>query len=276
MTVAIGFYCKDGVVIGADSMLTPNVGGLNVGHHKGVKVHLLDGKQIFAFAGDLGQALRFQQLASGGYSSVADLKNAFDYPLNLTANIINQFTATGIRDAINVSALLGFIHRDDCQLCVFEENLQPRLLDEYHYYVALGSGKLSADPFLRFLVDIFCVDGQPTVQEAVWLTTWVMEHVCKVNPGGVAPPLRISVIERGEDNSWKARSLTDDEIDDHRQSIVSAEGELRTWREALASEPRGEIRTHLPPIPQIEEDQSVSGDDINSFHVPESVEGCSD
>ena len=63
MTVAIGFYCHDGIVLGADSMLTPSMGGINVGHHKGEKVHLLAGNQLFAFAGDQGQAARFQIMA---------------------------------------------------------------------------------------------------------------------------------------------------------------------------------------------------------------------
>ena len=38
MTVVIAFHCSDGVVIAADSMLTPNMGGINVGHHHGKKL----------------------------------------------------------------------------------------------------------------------------------------------------------------------------------------------------------------------------------------------
>ena len=68
--------------------------------------------------------------------------------------------------------------------------MQPRLLDKDHYYVALGTGKLSADPFLRLLVDTFCQSGQPTVREAVFLATWAVQHVIDVNPGGVAGPIR--------------------------------------------------------------------------------------
>lgn len=67
MTVAVGFFCRDGIVIGADSMLTPSVGGLSVGHHKGQKVHILAGDQLFAFAGDQGQAARFQIMADGNH-----------------------------------------------------------------------------------------------------------------------------------------------------------------------------------------------------------------
>jgi hypothetical protein len=33
MTVVVAFHCSDGVVIAADSMITPSMGGLGVGHH---------------------------------------------------------------------------------------------------------------------------------------------------------------------------------------------------------------------------------------------------
>ena len=262
MTVAIGFHCRDGIVVGADSMLTPSIGHLNVGHHKGVKVRILDGNQIFAFAGDLGQASRLQALCDKGFVILEQVTEALDYPLSVSANIVRQFTETGIRKGINVSALLGYVHGGESHLSVFEGNLQPRLLDDDHYYVALGNGKLSADPFLRFLVDIFCVDGRPTVAEAVWLTTWIIDHGCEVNPGGVAKPVRISVIKRGDDDAWSARSLHQDEIGDHRQSIDDAKATLKSWRDSLSSNPGADVSSTVPPIPRIADDGGVpAGDD---------------
>lgn len=53
MTVVVTFLCDDGVVVAADSMLTPSFGGISVGHHDCRKVHLLENKQVFAYAGDL-------------------------------------------------------------------------------------------------------------------------------------------------------------------------------------------------------------------------------
>jgi hypothetical protein len=88
MTVAIGFYCHDGVVIGADSMLTPSMGGMPIGHHKGQKVHLLAGGQIFAFAGDQGQAARFQIMADGSHHMAGTMGHAIDFPITLTNSIV--------------------------------------------------------------------------------------------------------------------------------------------------------------------------------------------
>jgi hypothetical protein len=233
MTVAVAFLCNDGVVIGVDSMLTPSFGGLNVGHHKGRKLETLPGAQVYAFAGDQGQAYRFKTLVELNHTFPTTAAHALDYPIALTQGLIAQFTSTGINNSIGVNALLAFPHGGARQCCAFEGAMQPRLLDEHHFYTALGSGKLSADPFLRFLVDTFC-QGPPTVREAIFLTTWAIQHVIDTNPGGVAGPIRIAMLET-ENNNWAARELPSDEIAEHQQAVESAAGALRRWRDELQS-----------------------------------------
>lgn len=251
MTVAIGFYCHDGIVLGADSMLTPSMGGINVGHHKGRKVHILAESKLFAFAGDQGQAARFQIMAESSHDQAAMQALAIDHPLSLSQGIVHQFNATGIGSQINMNALLAFEHGSGHQLCAFEGMVQPRLLDPAHYYVALGSGKLSADPFLRFLVDIFCVNGPPSVAEAIFLTAWAIDHTCDTNSGGVAPPTRISVMERQADGSYQCRSLSENEVDDQGQLITSARQSLRDWRESLTPPNNGEAPDENIPAPPV-------------------------
>lgn len=249
MTVVVGFYCRDGIVIGADSMLTPSMGGISVGHHKGQKVHLLSGNQLFAFAGDQGQAARFQIMADGSHAMPATVGHAIDFPLILTQSLIQQFQNTGVGQQIGVNTLLGFEHGGQQQLCVFEGLIQPRLLDAAHYYVALGSGKLSADPFLRFLVDIFCLNGPPSVREATFLTEWAIQHVIDTNPGGVAGPIRIAVMERNPGGAWQSRLLTDNEVDDQGQAVESARQSLRDWRNSLTPQEIGEEGSEDIPAP---------------------------
>ena len=110
-------------------------------------------------------------MAESNHNFVTTAAHALDYPLALAQTLSTQFQTTGIANAINVNTILMFLHQNSCHCCVFEGAMQPRLLDKDHYYVALGSGKLSADPFLRFLVDTFCQSGHPTVREAVRFPT---------------------------------------------------------------------------------------------------------
>lgn len=250
MTVVVAFLCTDGVVVAADSMLTASMGNVPVAHHTGKKVSVLRGHQVFAFAGDQGLGARFRIMADGSHDGIAQTAHAIDHPLRLTQSMISQFQATGIGNAININTVLAFEHGGAHQCCIFEGPLQPRLLDEHHFYGALGSGKLSADPFLRFLVDVFCQGGPPNVREGVFLAAWAIEHVIRTNPGGVAGPIRIATLERTDVGALLARELPDTEIEEHRQAIDSASISLRAWRDRIES---GAAAEDAPPPPELDE-----------------------
>jgi hypothetical protein len=91
---------------------------------------------------------------------------------------------------------------------MFEGQLQPRLLDEHHFYAALGSGKRSADPFLRFLVDVFCSNGRPSLREAIFLATWTVQHVIDTNPGGIAGPICVATFSEDDNGTFQAAELS--------------------------------------------------------------------
>lgn len=257
MTVVVAFHCTDGVVIAADSMITPSIGGINVGHHKGKKIDILDGNQVFAFAGDLGQAARFKIMANGSHALIPQVAHPIDYSLAITTSLMEQFRQTGIIDTIGVNAILAYPHANDFHCAVFEGRIQPRLLDAHHYYVALGSGKLSADPFLRFLVDAFCQDGQPNVREAIFLSTWALHHVIQTNSGGVDGPIRISVLEKLANGTIQARELSDDEVDDQIQVLQSANTALKDWKTNIFSGKAAEEVEAPPTVTQEPAEQSA-------------------
>jgi hypothetical protein len=236
MTVVVAFYCPDGVVIAADSMITPSMGGIGVGHHHGRKIEVLPGPQLFAFAGDQGQAARFKVLAELQHAQIAGLSHALEYGLALSMGIIKQLASTGVSgNAIGTNTILAYTHGGSHHCCMFEGNLQPRLLDENHFYAALGSGKLSADPFLRFLVDTFCANGRPSLREAVFLATWTVQHVIDTNPGGVAGPIRVATFSADASGAYQSIELPDSEIAEHQQAVESAAAALRRWRDEIQS-----------------------------------------
>ena len=249
MTVVVAFNCTDGVVIAADSMITPNMGGINVGHHHGMKLAVLAGPQLFAFAGDQGQAARFRVMADGSHALIPQVGHPLDYSIAISQSIIQQLQNTGISiQMVNANTILAFAKDGTHHCCVFEGPLQPRFLDANHFYVALGSGKLSADPFLRFLVDTFCAGNtQPSVREGMFLATWVVQHVIETNPGGVAGPIRVATFEATVNGAFDARNLPDDEIAEHQQAVESAAEALRVWRDQLQS---GEAAEDAPGQPE--------------------------
>jgi hypothetical protein len=237
MTVVVAFHCSDGVVVAADSMLTPTMGGISVGHHSGIKCSVITGPQLFAFAGDQGQAARFKLITETMAPQIVSAAHPLLHGVNLSQQILAQLNSTGIPPQnVGVNAVVGFAHGGGCHCCVFEGSLQPRLLDKDHYYVALGSGKLSADPFLRFVVDTFCTPGQPPgVHLATFLATWTVQHVIDVNPGGVAGPIKVAVFEKSASGAYVERELPTAEIEAHCQAIDDAAKALRDWRNGIQS-----------------------------------------
>jgi hypothetical protein len=265
MTVVVAFYCIDGVVIAADSMITPSMGGIGVGHHHGRKIEVLPGPQLFAFAGDQGQAGRFKIMAEHYHSQIGGLSHALEYGLGMSQGIVEQLRNTGITgNAIGANTILAYCHGGAHHCCMFEGQLQPRLLDQHHYYAALGTGKLAADPFLRFLVDVFYPNGQPTVPEATFLAIWTVQHVIDTNPGGVAGPIRIATFIKDQAGNFQAIcrrhaaaepgkrtggfELPDSEIQEQQQAIESAAHALRDWRDKLQS---GDAADNAPAVPEL-------------------------
>jgi 20S proteasome alpha/beta subunit len=84
MTVVVAFFCSDGAVVAADSMITSSIGQINVAHHTGRKVTVITGEQVFAYAGDQGLGDRFRFMADANHATVASVALPLDYPLRLT------------------------------------------------------------------------------------------------------------------------------------------------------------------------------------------------
>lgn len=253
MTVVVGFHCSDGVVIAADSMITPSLGNAAVGHHKGQKVFVPQGRQIFAFAGDQGVAMRALYVVEQNPPDPGVL-----HPI-LHANHIWQttsalFAATGLDlTKANLNTLVAFESNNSHQCCCFGIGglFQPMLLDSNNFFISLGSGKQFADPFLRFIVDTFCGAGQPTVADARFYVTWIVQHVIETNPGGVAGPIRMAVLSRNAQGQSEATEVPSDNVQEHLEAVEEAGQVLRDWRAGtLASPPTALPAPEPPAAPQ--------------------------
>lgn len=248
MTVVVGFLCTDGAVIAADSMLTPSMGNIQTGHHNGRKVFPVGDDQLCAYAGDQGQAQRFLLYAKLREDFLKTASLPYDVAKLLSNVVLGDLAQTKIGvERVAVNTLLAFRLLGSVHLAGFLGPLQPNLLDEEHFYVALGSGKQMADPFLAFLLDTFS-PSQPTMREAVFLATWVLDHVIRTNPGGVAGPIRIGILPTNLAQG-NARELNSEEIEEQRQAIAGATDLLRAWRDTLSGISPASANSSMPPLP---------------------------
>jgi len=174
MTIVVAIRCDSGVVVAADSMMTTFGSEGPLGHHKGKKISVLGGNKISAFAGDLGLGARFSLMAQHTSQDKIDEElDPLDYATQLSEDLVRKFARTGIPTDCQLAAILAFCHRENVCCCEFN-SLQPQLLDENLFYTSMGSGTLSTDSFLRFLVDTYCKNQMPSIGKARFLANWAV------------------------------------------------------------------------------------------------------
>lgn len=247
MTALVGIFCKDGVVIGADSAATSATsGGQRTIEQPLMKIEIVGDRIIVAGTGQVGLGQRFcnqiRSLWSGGKLSGQD-EYAFAKTLAMAA--IKDFSETSASQG-QYGALVAFACKSGRHLAEFAvSDFQPEFKNKNLWYVSMGSGQAIIDPFLGLFREVFWGDDPPTVQEAIFATTWMLDHAVKVNPGGVNGPIRIAVMEQVK-GDWKARLLSEDELLEHQGSVAAAKDALRHYKDRLVKE---EDAIELPPAP---------------------------
>jgi len=227
MTIVVAIRCDSGVVVAADSMMTTFGSEGPLGHHKGKKISVLGGNKISAFAGDLGLGARFSLMAQHTSQDKIDEElDPLDYATQLSEDLVRKFARTGIPTDCQLAAILAFCHRESVCCCEFN-SLQPQLLDENLFYTSMGSGTLSTDSFLRFLVDTYCKNQMPSIGKARFLANWAVQHAIDTAPGGVAGPICMATLERSSSGHFEAKELSQQEVGEYGGDIE------RTTREML-------------------------------------------
>jgi len=232
MTIVVGFLCRDGLVIAADSMLTLSAGAFDLAQRTGKKLYALPASHVFAYAGAQGLGERLRAVVEGQATGDANPANALVHTLNMSASALSGFRSTLV-ERPQVNGVVGFPFGAEPQVCVFEQDLQPRLLNEHSFYVTIGNGSVSAEPFLKFLADAFLNNAMPTVQEAVFLACWVVQYTIDTRPGGVGHPIRIAGLRRNG-AALDQFELLDADVEEHRQAITEMTGHIRDWRARFA------------------------------------------
>ena len=235
MTVIVSILCSDGVVLASDSMITNSIGEMGTTETKGKKVYDLGDDRIFAFCNDSSLATRARLVleADQSHHGVSDL---LEYSVSVSQKLINHFHSTHHPFPLGLEFLLGCVVNDEPRLIQFNGNLQPTLLDEIHYWRCVGSGKQFADPFLKFLTDVFCPNKQPTVKVAKWLAYWAIEHTIDTNVGGVNGPIQITVLEK-EGIRYLVKESDGNDLDYHATSLDAAKKQLSRYRNEISGDP---------------------------------------
>ena len=244
MTALVGICCQDGIVIGSDSSATFTAGPqFRTIEQKVKKVEVIGGQLILAGSGAVGFGQRFAEIVSEYWGrNQGKNKTPIGFAKDLSAAAVQDFASTGMRPG-GYGALLAFPLSGKIHLCEFPtSDFQPEFKNQNMWFVSMGSGQPITDPFLGLMRRVFWGDTPPHLNEGIFAVTWTLKHVIELNPGGIAPPSQIAVLDS---TKKQARLLSDEEIQEHINSADGAEKHLAGFREIL----QGKKGEPIPPAP---------------------------
>lgn len=249
MTLIVGILCSDGVVLGADGAATYGAMGDHTIRQPTKKISLISDCGALGCSGPVGLGQRihgevatlWEQRGVKGeaYQAMQALRDAIWRPAlgewkvaEATRPVIGP-NLSSLSAAVQTLIALP-VKREMC-LFSFDHQGSPEQATPDLPFVAIGSGQRIADPFLAFLRRIFWSNRLPTLGEGEFAALWCLRHAIDTNPGGVADPIQIVILERPTAGGAPcvARELTDGEVQEHEEAIKFAENRLAGFREKM-------------------------------------------
>jgi hypothetical protein len=115
-------------------------------------------------------------------------------------------------------------------------------------FVCQGSGKGNADPFLRFLWDVYWSKGTaPSLKEAVLAGYWTVKVVTQLRTSGVGCGVEVYTL-RDQGTAAVAEKIPDSALGEHDEFIAAVEDAMRGVRDQMM----GKVQapgTPPPPVP---------------------------
>lgn len=234
MTLIVGILCSDGAVIGADSASTSAAGNQKVMEYGPVrKIHAIQNTALAACTGSVGMSQRYKAVLDSVFNDPNhSRKTSNDIAKNISRRTIEDAQQT-YQQQITIGSITAFVNENKgkkIHLVEFEYgSFQPEFKKIETPFVCMGNGQLYADPFLAFLAKVYWRDGLPTVAEGIFYTTWVIQHVIRVNTGGINAPIRISTISLDESKNVQINEYDELEgsLEEGKSTVAKVEEQMR-------------------------------------------------
>jgi 20S proteasome alpha/beta subunit len=220
MTIAIGLYCSDGLVIATDSAITVATHDGATTEMKAPKIFHLMNDVIFAYSGNFSMAERIRRrLASFLPGWLEESATADDLGDRICTEFEKMFSKYVIdpMKGVDCTIMLGIIFNETPELILFSGGFKPQFYSRDYFYVAHGSGKQFADPFMSFLQNT-CDIKTLKVEHARLLSYWIIDHVIEANTGGVRGPVQLQCFLKRDDDTGHDH-LSVDGTDEYENKI---------------------------------------------------------
>jgi hypothetical protein len=243
LTILVGVKCTDGIVIGADSMMTSAMGASPlVQEPVAEKLQLVGNKAIIACTGSVGLAQRVKIIADQMWKDKEFTGSGMKTATRLAGLALTDFGSSHVQKhpqlGINFGALMAMVVQDVPYLVEFgSTDFQPELKEATNFCVSMGSGQMLADPFLTFVKRVLWKGTMPNVERAKIGVFWALSYTCKVAVGNVGGDLKLGVLRKhGVD--WTASIVADTQEQAQYTDALEAQVSLdKLFEEAEATKP---------------------------------------
>ncbi len=233
MTLVIGIKCRNGIVVGADSMATLG-GPVNV-QQSNSKIRVYDENVIVGISGSHGMSQIELDSLEGHWQTAVVNKSKNDAKLFISQT---AFAATLPYINLSKNLLIGQVDQNlltgllvaapickEPVLLSYNEQKSVMEADDSIFFLSQGSGTPMATPFLKF-IDRIIWNGEPpqTIVDGVFGVLWALHHVIETNATmGVGGDANIAVLEKAQNEEWNARILQKEELLEHQNRVMDAE-----------------------------------------------------
>lgn len=260
MTLLVGVLSPEGVVIATDRQVTHGAMGMPTIGQAGTKVQIIrSGSALYASSGAIGMG---QQIGAAldKLGGSFDVRTCVGFLPDLSqaarSIILPAFGAAAAavqvlgHQAAQSDALCGGLLASRWADGVKLVELSPQggcevLTLESVPFVCLGSGKNNADPFLRFLWDVYWAKKPPTLREAILAGYWTVRVVTQLRTSGVGCGVEVFTVTESKGKAVTEK-LPEAALEEHGDFIAAVEDAMRGVRDGMT-------KTAAAPTPPVAE-----------------------
>ena len=253
MTVLVGILASDGAAIAADRQVTLGHVGLPMR-----KIVPIGGDSLVASSGSLalGQKIRMvfethrAELETHPYAEhLPAIEQAVRIAVTPALQMAEKtrYVIPGAEGNALACSLVCMPFADGLRLCHVDYDGSIYCLDENLPYVTAGSGKINADPFLRFIWDVFWPEPGhlPPLREAIFAAYWTVQMNIEYQSMGVGIGVDVWTVARNADGSHTAAETDRARLEPSGMFIESMKQAMRAQRDLTFGE--GGFPVETPP-----------------------------
>ena len=239
MTVLVGILASDGAAIAADRQVTVGHVGLPM-----TKIAPIGGDSLVASSGSLALGQKIRMVFETHHAEFrahpyCDHLPALEQAIRVVVTPALQmaektrYVIPGAESNALACSLACIPFADGLRLCHVDYDGSIYCLNENLPYVTAGSGKINADPFIRFIWDVFWPEPGhlPLLREAIFAAYWTVQMNIEYQSTGVGIGVDVWTLERGADGSHVAAATDWERLEPSGMFIETMKQTMRAQRD---------------------------------------------